>query len=126
MPAAARLQERHGSRRILQARGMNIANGRRAEPYFARAALRSYIDPESIHLPDVRRSMPMNRPVAALSRRSLMTAAAAAGTLAATTHLSRPSRFAPFETPPSATKAAVPEGYRLTEHIKRYYRTTLV
>ncbi|MDB5900434.1 MAG: hypothetical protein JWP41_4036 [Ramlibacter sp.] len=70
--------------------------------------------------------MPMNRPVAALSRRGLMTATAAAGAVVATAHLLRPSKFAPSELSPSPPKTAGATGYRLTDHIKRYYQTTLV
>jgi hypothetical protein len=55
-----------------------------------------------------------------------MTAAAGAGALVATAHLSRPTALAPSETPLPATKPAVSEGYRLTDHIKRYYQTALV
>jgi hypothetical protein len=68
----------------------------------------------------------MNRPVAALSRRGLMTAAAAAGAVVATAHLARVDDAAPSATPLPGAKPAGAEGYRLTEHIKRYYQTTRV
>lgn len=68
----------------------------------------------------------MNRPPTALSRRNLMTAAAGAGAVVATAHLLRPTPDLPTAMPPPGAKAAGTGGYRLTEHIKRYYQTTLV
>jgi hypothetical protein len=68
----------------------------------------------------------MNRPVSALSRRGLITAAAGTGALVTMAHFLRSSNQGPSETSPPATGAARAQGYRLTEHIKRYYRTTLV
>ena len=67
----------------------------------------------------------MKQPIAAFSRRGVITAAAGAGVVMATAHLSRPSQALPG-TPAPAAKAAGSEGYRLTEHIRQYYRTTLV
>jgi hypothetical protein len=69
---------------------------------------------------------PMTRAVATLSRRGLMTAAAGAAAFAATTQLlpSAPAALPAARFPP--TGAGTARGYRLTEHVKHYYRTTLV
>ena len=68
----------------------------------------------------------MNRPVAALSRRGLMTAAAAAGAVVGTAHLARVDHAAPSGTRLPGARPPGTEGYRLTEHIQRYYQTTRV
>jgi hypothetical protein len=68
----------------------------------------------------------MNRPVAALSRRGLVTAAAGAGALAAATQLLPSAPVALPAAQPPATGPGAARGYRLTEHVKHYYRTTLV
>jgi hypothetical protein len=66
----------------------------------------------------------MHAPKRRLSRRSLFVGAGAAGTVAATAAL--------LPTQPGKTEVAAeppPErggGYRLSEHVKRYYKSTLV
>ena len=61
------------------------------------------------------------------SRRGFMIGAAAAGAATATvvgSQLAAPTDAAPTgQTPPAPERGG---GYHLTEHIKRYYRTTLV
>ena len=55
-----------------------------------------------------------------------MTAAAGAGALAAAASFSPPGRVTPVGPQPVPTGTRAGGGYRLTEHVKRYYRTTLV
>ena len=68
----------------------------------------------------------MNRSVDALTRRGLITTAAGAGTLAATLQLLPTARVASAGAQPAAAGQGPGHGYRLTEHVKHYYRTTLV
>jgi hypothetical protein len=68
----------------------------------------------------------MSRSATALNRRALMSATAGAGALLAATQLLRSAPATPAAgqalTPPSRSAG----GYRLTEHVKQYYRTALV
>jgi hypothetical protein len=68
----------------------------------------------------------MPRAEAALSRRSLVTAAAGAGALAAAASFSPSGRVTFAEPQPVPAGTRTGGDYRLTEHVKRYYRTTLV
>lgn len=68
----------------------------------------------------------MNEPKSRLSRRTLFAGAGTAGALAAAASL-LPGQSAP--TPPEPQAKQPPErggGYELTEHVKRYYRSTRV
>ena len=68
----------------------------------------------------------MSQPKAKLSRRTLFAGAGTASALAAVATVL--PRVAP-EQAPVAEKKAPPErggGYELTEHVKHYYRTTLI
>lgn len=68
----------------------------------------------------------MSQPKSKLSRRTLFAGAGTVGALAATASLLPIGREA--ETA-DAQKKAPPErggGYSLTEHVKRYYKTTLI
>ena len=67
----------------------------------------------------------MTRPAAALSRRTLIAVASGAGVAAATTQVLRAMESMP---PQAAARASHggPRGYRITEHIARYYRTARV
>jgi hypothetical protein len=67
----------------------------------------------------------MNRVVDALTRRSLMSATAGAGALVAAAQLLPSTRVMSPEPQPAPTGVRR-TGYRLTEYVKRYYRTTLV
>jgi hypothetical protein len=55
-----------------------------------------------------------------------MTAAAAAGAVVGTAHLARVDHAAPSGTRLPGARPPGTEGYRLTEHIQRYYQTTRV
>jgi hypothetical protein len=66
----------------------------------------------------------MSRPALALTRRGLAVAAAGAGALAAALHLLQRTPPAPDT---GEARPAPPDrggGYRLTEHVRHYYRTT--
>ena len=68
----------------------------------------------------------MSQPKSKLSRRTLFAGAGAAGALAATATL---LPGAVRETSPAPEAKAPPEkggGYQLTEHVKQYYKSTLV
>lgn len=68
----------------------------------------------------------MSQPKSTLSRRTIFAGAGTAGALAAAATL-LPQAVPPTEALPE--KKAPPErggGYQLTEHVKRYYKTTLV
>jgi len=68
----------------------------------------------------------MSQPVVPLSRRRLFAGAATVGTLAATAAL-LPTLQGPAETP--VVKKDPPArggGYELSEHVRQYYKTTLV
>ena len=67
----------------------------------------------------------MNQRDDALTRRSLMGKAAGAGAFAAAVQLLPPARVMSVDPQPAPTPIAA-TGYRLSEHVKRYYRTTLV
>jgi hypothetical protein len=68
----------------------------------------------------------MNEPKSRVSRRTLFAGAGTVGALAAAASL-LPGRPEPTETTPQArTPPARGGGYELTEHVKRYYRTTRV
>lgn len=61
-----------------------------------------------------------------VTRRRLFAGAGAAGALAAVA-AALPSRPAQEQTPPQAENTAeAREGYRLTEHVQRYYQTARV
>jgi hypothetical protein len=68
----------------------------------------------------------MDRPEATLSRRGLITAAAGAGAVLAGAHLARRNDALPASAPPAASEAPAAKGYRLTEHVRRYYQTTRI
>jgi hypothetical protein len=68
----------------------------------------------------------MSQPKSKLSRRTLFAGAGTVGALAATATL-LPHVAQQNEDPPS--KQPAPEkggGYQLTEHVKRYYKSTLI
>ncbi|MES3003884.1 MAG: formate dehydrogenase [Pseudomonadota bacterium] len=68
----------------------------------------------------------MSQPQAKLSRRTMFAGAGTAGALAAAATL-LPQAAPPTEA--ASEKKEPPErggGYQLTEHVKRYYKTTLV
>ncbi|MBK6294198.1 MAG: formate dehydrogenase [Rhodoferax sp.] len=68
----------------------------------------------------------MNQPPSKLSRRTLFAGVGSVGAIAATASLVPGVR--PIEAPPLVAKV-MPErggGYTLSEHVKRYYKTTLV
>lgn len=67
----------------------------------------------------------MKRIGTALTRRGLMTAAAGTGALAATSQLV-PSVLAGSPGAQPAPAGNQRSGYRLTEHVKRYYQSALV
>ena len=68
----------------------------------------------------------MNEPKSRVSRRTLFAGVGTVGALAAAASL-LPGRPAPTDAPPQAkTPPARGGGYELTEHVKRYYRTTRV
>jgi hypothetical protein len=69
---------------------------------------------------------PMNRSADALTRRGLITSAAGAGAVAAAAQLLPSVRVASTDSQPAPATQGRSGGYRLTEHVKRYYRTTLV
>ena len=68
----------------------------------------------------------MKEPKSTLSRRTLFAGAGTAGAVAATATLL--PGLAPQSDPPPPAKEPPPRGggYQLTEHVKRYYQTTLV
>jgi hypothetical protein len=68
----------------------------------------------------------MSQPKSKLSRRTLFAGAGTAGAIAAAASL-LPGAVQEAASPPQAKEA--PEkggGYQLTEHVKRYYRSTLI
>lgn len=68
----------------------------------------------------------MNQPPSKLSRRTLFAGVGSVGAIAATASLVPGVR--PIEAPPLVPKV-MPErggGYTLSEHVKQYYKTTLV
>ena len=68
----------------------------------------------------------MSQPKSKLSRRTLFAGAGTAGALAATASLLpgiAPQAAAPTELKPAPDNGG---GYQLTEHVKRYYKSTLV
>jgi hypothetical protein len=68
----------------------------------------------------------MNQPQFKLSRRTWVGGAGAVGAVAATATM-LPGLVQQTESPPSAKQPpARGGGYQLTEHVKRYYKTTLV
>jgi hypothetical protein len=68
----------------------------------------------------------MNTTSLALSRRGVLTAAAGAGVAAVAIHAGRSTdRIAPASAPEPPTPPE-PRGYRVTDHVKRYYRTAQV
>lgn len=68
----------------------------------------------------------MSQPARKLSRRTLFAAAGTAGALAAATRLIPAAPAVPAEPEPPRPAPARGGGYRLSEHVKRYYKTTLV
>lgn len=68
----------------------------------------------------------MSQPASKLSRRTLFAGAGTAGALAAATRLIPAAPAAPAESEPPRPAPARGGGYRLSEHVKRYYKTTLV
>ncbi|WP_137893159.1 formate dehydrogenase [Ramlibacter sp. 2FC] len=68
----------------------------------------------------------MSQPASKLSRRTLFAGAGSAGALAAAARLMPVSPAAPAEPEPPRPAPARGGGYRLTEHVLRYYRTTRV
>lgn len=68
----------------------------------------------------------MNQPKNSLSRRNLFAGATALGAMAATVSLipSTPESVASADQPKQAPVAG--GGYSLSEHVKRYYKTTRV
>jgi hypothetical protein len=68
----------------------------------------------------------MNQPQSKLSRRMLFAGAGAAGAVAATATLLPGVVQRTESAPPSKEPPARGGGYQLTEHVKRYYKSTLV
>lgn len=68
---------------------------------------------------------PLSAPPAPLSRRTLFAGAGSAGALAAAAAV-LPGAAAVPSAPAAPVAGDAPEGYRLTEHVKRYYRTARV
>ncbi len=68
----------------------------------------------------------MNPSPRKLSRRTLFAGAGTAGALAAATSLLPSVREAPVEPAALPKPPAHGGGYSLTDHVKRYYKTTLV
>jgi hypothetical protein len=66
----------------------------------------------------------MSRPALALTRRGLAVAAAGAGALAAALHLLQRTPPEPDASEARPTPPARGGGYRLSEHVQHYYRTT--
>jgi hypothetical protein len=70
--------------------------------------------------------MTMSQPKSKLSRRTLFAGAGTAGALAAAATL-LPGAVQDTAAPPDAKQPpAKGGGYQLTEHVKRYYKSTLV
>ncbi len=68
----------------------------------------------------------MSQPKSKLSRRTLFAGAGTAGAIAAATTL-LPQVVQPIAaTPDTHEPPAKGGGYRLSEHVKRYYQTTLI
>ena len=67
----------------------------------------------------------MNEPKSRLSRRRLFAAAGGVGALATTASV-LPARPEPTATIPQAPPPERGGGYRLSEHVQHYYRTTRV
>ena len=68
----------------------------------------------------------MNKPKSKLSRRHLFAAAGTAGAVAAAASLVPGAVQETVAEPPANEPPERGGGYRLSEHVKRYYRTTLV
>ena len=68
----------------------------------------------------------MSQPKSKLSRRTLFTGAGTAGALAAAATLLPGVVRETDEAPQAKEPPAKGGGYRLTEHVKQYYRSTLV
>lgn len=68
----------------------------------------------------------MSQPKSKLSRRTLFVGAGTAGAIAATASLLPRITEEAAAVPPLKDPPAKGGGYQLTEHVKRYYRTTLV
>jgi hypothetical protein len=75
--------------------------------------------------PTPRSHAPEAGPAPALSRRTLFAGAGTAGALAAAAALVPRGQAAPAVADGIAP-AAQPDGYRLSEHVKRYYQTARV
>jgi hypothetical protein len=60
------------------------------------------------------------------SRRNLVAGAGTVGLLAASASLLRSPAGSPANDGPPASPATQAKGYRLTEHVKRYYHSTLI
>ena len=65
-------------------------------------------------------------PVVAINRRTVFAGAGAAGALAAAAALLPGATKAPAQTAAALPEPAEGTGYRLTEHVKRYYATARV
>jgi hypothetical protein len=68
----------------------------------------------------------MSQSKSVLSRRTLFAGAATAGAVAATTSLLPAAVKQDISAPALKTPPANGGGYQLTDHVKRYYKTTLV
>ena len=68
----------------------------------------------------------MSQPSSKLSRRTLFAGAGTLGAIAATASLLPSIGSVPTPVPLAKVAPARGGGYSLTEHVKRYYRTTLV
>ena len=70
----------------------------------------------------------MNEPKPMLSRRRVFAGAGTVGALAAAAAVLPAATKAPASTPAEPAAEPPPQGggYRLTEHVERYYRTTRV
>jgi hypothetical protein len=68
----------------------------------------------------------MNTTSLALSRRGVLTAAAGAGVAAVASHAARSRDRTTPASAPEPPAPPGPRGYHVTDHVKRYYRTTQV
>jgi len=93
----------------------------------ARTQLRRYIRPGRYVQPFIRhKETSMSQPKSKLSRRTLFAGAGTAGALAAAATLLPGAAPETVATAQPKEPPAKGGGYQLTEHVKRYYQTTLV